>query len=321
MEKHTSIHIAIRGKRGLNVPRDAAVIDIREYLKDRKTVVDRALDRYLKECKHQPQTLYRAMRYAIFPGGKRFRPILTLACGELFGAKHRLLLPFACALELIHTYSIIHDDLPALDNDDLRRGELATHKVFGDGIALLAGDGLLTEAFHMMTRPQVVRALEPTLVLELVHEISHAAGVAGMVGGQVVDLEAEGKDADIATVDYIHVRKTGALIHTAARVGARIGGASPRELKRISRYAEFLGLAFQVTDDILDAAGHGGSPGQTEGNDQEKRKATYPSVVGLAVAKARVQELLQSCLKEIDVFGNEAAPLRGIARYITERTH
>lgn len=321
MDKQPSIHSAIRGKGSLEAPRDAAHIDIREYLKDRKALVDRALDRYLKECKHQPQTLYRAMHYGLFPGGKRFRPILTLACGELFGAKHKLLLPFACALELIHTYSIIHDDLPALDNDDLRRGELATHKVFGEGIALLTGDGLLTEAFHMMTRPQVVRALKPTLVLELVHEISHAAGIAGMVGGQVVDLEAEGKDADIATVDYIHVRKTGALIYTAARVGARIGGASPKELRRISRYAEFLGLVFQVTDDILDTEGHSEATGQTEGKDQESRKATYPSVVGLAAAKARAQELWQSCLKEIEVFGKEADPLRGIARYISERTH
>lgn len=319
MEKHTSIHTAIREKRGLEVPRDATVIDIREYLKERKNLIDRALERYLKECKQQPQTLYRAMQYGLFPGGKRFRPILTLACGELFGGKHKPLLPFACALELIHTYSIIHDDLPALDDDDLRRGEPATHKVFGEGIALLAGDALLTEAFHLMTRPEVARLLGPALILQLIHEISHAAGVGGMVGGQVVDLEAEGKEVDIATVDYIHVRKTGALIHTAARVGARIGGASPKELRRISRYAEFLGLAFQVTDDLLDADGHPTTTGQTESKDREKGKATYPSVVGLAAAKGRVQELYQHCLKELEVFGKEADPLRGIAYYVTQR--
>jgi len=319
MEKHTSIHTAIREKRGLEVPRDATVIDIREYLKERKNLIDHALERYLKECKHQPQTLYRAMQYGLFPGGKRFRPILTVACGELFGGKHKSLLPFACALELIHTYSIIHDDLPALDDDDLRRGEPATHKVFGEGIALLAGDALLTEAFHLMTGPQVARLLGPALILQLVHEIARAAGIVGMVGGQVVDLEAEGREVDIATVDYIHVRKTGALIHTAARVGARIGGALPKELRRISRYAEFLGLAFQVTDDILDAVGLPTTTGQTEAKDREKGKATYPSVVGLAAAKGRAQELLHHCLKELQVFGKDADPLRGIAYYVTQR--
>lgn len=303
----------------LETAKEVANFNIEEYLKHRKSVIDRALGRYLKACSQHPQTLYKAVHYGLFPGGKRFRPILTLACGELFGARQRALLPFACALELIHTYSIIHDDLPALDNDDLRRGELAAHKVFGAGIALLAGDALLTEAFHLMTRPQVVRALESTLVLDLIHEIAHAAGIGGMVGGQVVDLESEGKEVDVATVDYIHVRKTGALIHTAARVGAKIGGASGKELRRISRYAEFLGLAFQVTDDILDAEGLSGTTGQPEGRDRERRKATYPGVVGVAAAKGRVQELLERCLKEVEGFGKEADPLRGIARYVTER--
>src|SRR3990167_3918353 len=320
MEKHTSIHTAIREKRGLEVPRDATVIDIREYLKERKNLIDHALERYLKECKHQPQTLYRAMQYGLFPGGKRFRPILTVACGELFGGKHKSLLPFACALELIHTYSIIHDDLPALDDDDLRRGEPATHKVFGEGIALLAGDALLTEAFHLMTGPQVAQALKPKLVLEVLHEIAHAAGVGGLVGGQAVDLETEGREVDVATVESIHVRKTGALILTAARVGARIGGATPKELRKISRYGEFLGLAFQIADDILDAKGHNGSrAGSGEAGDKERKKATYPSIVGVAASKSRAQELLQHCLKEIELFGKDADPLRGIARYVVEQ--
>jgi geranylgeranyl diphosphate synthase type II len=288
--------------------------DIQAYLKERRGLIDRSLDRYLKECKQHPQTIYQAMHYGLFSGGKRLRPMLTLAAGELFGGQHRALLSFACALELIHTYSIIHDDLPALDNDDLRRGELATHKRFGEGIALLAGDALLTEAFHLMTRPQVVRSLDPSLVLELIHEISHAAGVGGMVGGQAVDLEAEGREADVATVEYIHVRKTGALILTSARVGAKIGGATPKEMRRISRYAEFLGLAFQIADDVMDMA----DPA-AEGKSRERKKATYPSVVGLAAAKNRVRELLHQCLKEIDIFGKDADPLRGIARYVVER--
>jgi len=297
-----------------------SVFDIQNYLKERKSLIDRALDRYLRESKKHSQTLYRAMHYGVFSGGKRLRPILTLAAGELFGGKHKLLLPFACALELIHTYSIIHDDLPALDNDDLRRGELANHKIFGEGIALLAGDALLTEAFHLMSRPQVVQVLRPKLVLEVLHEMAHAAGIGGMVGGQAVDLETEGQDVNIATVEYIHVRKTGALILTAARVGARIGGATPKDLRRINRYGEFLGLAFQIADDILDAKGHGGGrERQGEGRDGERKKATYPSVVGLAASKARLQELLQHCLKEIELFGKDADPLRGIARTVVER--
>lgn len=290
--------------------------DIHDYLKERKSLINRTLERYLKECKQHPETLYQAMHYGVFPGGKRIRPILTLAAGELFGAKQRWLLPFACAMELIHTYSIIHDDLPALDNDDLRRGELANHKVFGEGIALLAGDALLTEAFHLMSRPQVVHALEPNLILELIHEISNAAGVAGMVGGQVVDLEAEGHEVDLATAECIHVRKTGALILTSARIGARIGGATPKEMHRISRYSQLLGLAFQIADDILDAEGCPGEAGQAEAGDKESKKAAYPSIVGLAAAKARVRELLQHCLKEIGAFGKGADPLRGIAHYV-----
>lgn len=297
-----------------------AAFDIQNYLKERKSLVDRALDRYLKGSEKQPQALHRAMHYGVFPGGKRFRPILMLAAGDVFGGKHRLLLPFACALELIHAYSIIHDDLPALDNDDLRRGAPANHKMFGEGIALLAGDALLSEAFHLMSRPQVARSLKPKVALEVMREIAYAAGAGGMVGGQAVDLEAEGREVNIATVEYIHVRKTGALIHVAARVGAKIGGADAKELRRISRYGEFLGLAFQIADDILDATGQGGgTESRGEGRDRERKKATYPSVVGLAASKDRVQELLQHCLKEIELFGKNADPLRGIARCVAER--
>ena len=291
-----------------------SAFDVQAYIRERRALIDRSLERYLKECKQHPRSLYKAMHYGLFSGGKRLRPILTLAAGELFGGQQKSLLPFACALELIHTYSIIHDDLPALDNDDLRRGELANHKIFGEGVALLAGDALLTEAFHLMTRPQVVRALEPNLILELIHEISHAAGVGDMVGGQAVDLEAEGRELDIPTVEYIHVRKTGALILASVRIGAKIGGAAPKEMRRVSRYGEFLGLAFQIADDIVDIAEHSGG-----GGGREKRKPTYPSVVGVGAAKNRVRELLHQCLKEIDLFGKGADPLRGIARTTLER--
>lgn len=289
--------------------------DIEAYLAERKALVDRSLARYFKASKQRPQTIVRAMRYGVLSGGKRLRPILTLACGELFGGRQKALLPFACALEMIHAYSLIHDDLPALDNDDLRRGEPASHKVFGEGIALLAGDALLTEAFHLMSRPDTVRSLKPGLVLELIHDIAQAVGAEGLVGGQAVDLEAEDKDTDLGTVEYIHARKTGALIFVAVKVGARIGGAMPKALRRVERYGRTLGLAFQIADDIMDAAGHG-----DEGDaGSEKKKATYPSVVGLSAARKRARELLDRCLKELDPFGKDADPLRGIARFIVER--
>ena len=220
---------------------------------------------------------------------------------------------------MIHTYSIIHDDLPGLDDDDLRRGRPTTHKVFGEGMALLAGDALLTEAFHLMSGSEVARALPPDLVLELLHEVSHTAGVAGLVGGQAFDLEAEEKEVDLATVEYIHVRKTGSLILTAARVGARVAGAKTAVLRRVSRYAEFLGLAFQIADDILDAHTEAGQAVGGESAHKERKKATYPSVVGLASARSRLRELLQRCTRELDAFGGAADPLRGIAVYVTEK--
>jgi geranylgeranyl diphosphate synthase type II len=292
--------------------------DIEQYLKKRKAVIDRELERYFRQHTRLPTRLFAAMQYGVFPGGKRLRPILTLAAGELFGAPHKALLPFACALELIHSYSLIHDDLPALDNDDTRRGEPASHKVFGEGVALLAGDALLTEAFHWISRPEVLRWVEPGLIVRLTHEIAAAAGATGMVGGQALDLEWEGREADVAAVEYIHVRKTGALILAAARVGASVGGASSRELGQIGRYARFLGLAFQITDDILDAEGRD-LGGHGRGRDEERKKATYPAIVGIAAARARARELLDQCLKELDGFGPRAEPLRAIARYVVMR--
>jgi geranylgeranyl diphosphate synthase type II len=286
--------------------------DIETYLCERKALIDRSLERYLKQSNLRPRTIVKAMRYGVLSGGKRLRPILTLASGELFGAERKQLLPFACALELIHAYSLIHDDLPALDNDDFRRGEPATHKVFGEGIALLAGDALLTEAFRLMSRPDAVRSLKPGLVLELIHDISQAAGAEGLVGGQVVDLEAEDKQADTAAVEHIHARKTGALICVSATVGVRLGGATRQELRRVERYGRYLGLAFQIADDIMDAADQA-----CQGS--EKKKATYPSVVGLGAARKRARELLDRCFKELEPFGKNADPLRGIARFIVER--
>lgn len=281
--------------------------------------MDRALDRRIKSDPGRSQVIRRAMRHGLFPGGKRLRPILMLAAGELFGGKQRNLIPFACAVEMIHAYSIIHDDLPALDDDDVRRGEPTTHKVFGEGTALLAGDGLLAEAFHLVSGPEVLRGVPAPLVVHLIHELSHAIGVAGLVGGQALDLESEEKIVDLATVEYIHVRKTGALILASVRIGAQIARAKPADLRRVSRYGEYFGLAFQIADDMFDALGTSVAGERAESGRKERAKATYPSVVGIAQARERLRELLGQCLRELAPYGTAGEPLKTIAQYIIGR--
>jgi geranylgeranyl diphosphate synthase, type II len=289
--------------------------DLDAYLRRQSVLIDGAIEAHFKRYPGESQTLFRAMRYGIFPGGKRIRPILTLAAGELFDAKQELVLPFACAVEMIHAYSLIHDDLPALDDDDLRRGEPAAHKVFGEGMALLAGDGLLTEAFHLMVDAEAVRGIAAEHVIAVVRELARAAGAMGLVGGQALDLEAEGQEVDLATVEMIHLRKTGALIFASVRIGAMLGGKKDADLARISRYGEYLGLAFQVADDIIDAQGSV----VAESGHKERKKATYPSVIGLAMARERLQEILQLCLAELQPFGARAQALAAIARHVVSR--
>jgi geranylgeranyl diphosphate synthase, type II len=297
----------------------AGEFDVDDYLQRQASIVDRALDSYFNKYPSTAQTLFRAMHYGVFPGGKRIRPILTLAAGELFGAQQDQLLPLACAVEMIHAYSLIHDDLPPLDNDDVRRGEPAAHKVFGEGMALLAGDGLLTEAFRLLSDTAMTPDIAPVLMLRLIHELSVAAGALGLVGGQARDLEAEEKAADLATVEAIHVRKTGALILASIRIGAQVGSASANDLSRITRFAEYLGLAFQIADDVLDAGGESAAGEQSETGYKEQKKATYPLVLGIAQARERLSELLQLALRELDGFGTRALPLVAIARYVINR--
>lgn len=221
----------------------------------------------------------------------------------------------ACAVEMIHAYSLIHDDLPALDDDDFRRGAPSAHKVFGEGLALLAGDALLTEAFHVMSAPEVARVLPPKLILALIHELSQAIGAAGLVGGQAFDLEAENREVDLAMVDYIHVRKTGALILACVRIGAQLSGAKGAELRRISRYGEYLGLAFQIADDIMDFEGEA-VQGHPESEHKERKKATYPSVIGVVQAKDHLRELIAQAAQQLTPFGARAEPLRAMAEYV-----
>jgi len=289
------------------------------YLRRQSSVIDEALESYLQKYPGESQTIFRALRYGVFPGGKRIRPILTLAAGEIFGGGPKNLLPFACAVEMIHAYSLIHDDLPALDNDDLRRGLPTAHKVFGEGMALLAGDGLLTEAFHVISNPEAAVDLSAPVVLRVIHELSLAVGVLGLVGGQAVDLEAENKEVNLATVEFIHVRKTGALILASVRIGAQVAGAGVEELAAISRYGEYLGLAFQIADDILDAQGETAAGEGAESGHNERSKATYPAVVGIAQARERLGELLRLCLEALAPFGARAVALKAIARHVAER--
>jgi geranylgeranyl diphosphate synthase type II len=244
-----------------------------------------------------------------------------MASFEAVGGKGEGILPFACALEMIHTYSLIHDDLPALDNDDYRRGKPTCHKVFGEAIGILAGDALLTEAFKLMTNQPLHESSlrDGELVLNVTHEVAQASGMLGMVGGQVLDIESEGKEVDFPTLQYIHTNKTGALILVSVRVGARLGGAREDGLKALTRYGERVGLAFQIADDILNVEGKAVLLGKKTGSDLSRKKATYPSVVGLEESKKRAEELIELAVDAIRSFGPEAEPLRGIARFVLSR--
>jgi geranylgeranyl diphosphate synthase type II len=293
-------------------------VNVRGYLERKRRLIDRALEAYFPAASAPPPRLIESVRYSLLGGGKRIRPILLLAAAEAAGdAETRPLLPFACAVEMIHTYSLIHDDLPAMDDDRMRRGKPTNHTVFGEAVAILAGDALLTEAFRVLATacegPKTRRAVRA------VREIAEAAGVHGMVGGQAADIEAEGSLPDLPTVEFIHVRKTGALILAAVRSGAILAGARARDLRRLTRYGEFLGLAFQVADDILDAEGAPELTGKTRGRDEVRRKATFPAVLGMPAAKQRIRGLLDGALNELSPLPRSADPLRQIARFIVER--
>jgi geranylgeranyl diphosphate synthase type II len=302
-------------------------MDIKKYLQEKKLIVDSALERYFPnppegEGELKPSnSLHKAIRHSLLNGGKRIRPILSIAAFEAVGGKGDNILPFACALEMIHTYSLIHDDLPAMDNDDTRRGKPTCHKIFGEAIGILAGDGLLTEAFKLMTNHSSWDdpSNDKALILDVVHEIAQAAGISGMVGGQVADIESEGKEVDLPQLQYIHTHKTGAMILASIRVGARLGGAGGETLRAFTQYAERIGLAFQITDDILNVEGKAAALGKSTGTDLSRGKATYPSLLGLEESKRRATELVELAVESLKPYGPEADPLREIARFIIAR--
>jgi geranylgeranyl diphosphate synthase, type II len=291
-------------------------MNLSEFFELDRAVVDAALNKYLPPARTLPSSIHEAMRYSVFAGGKRLRPVLCLEAARLFSDPPTAAVTAGCAIEFIHTYSLIHDDLPALDNDDLRRGKPTCHKQFGEAIAILAGDGLLTLAFETLAHTPV----EAARGVRLISEVARAAGtVRGMVGGQVADLEAEKTRADLATLEYIHRSKTAALIRAACVAGAISGGASDSDVERLRNFGENIGWAFQVVDDILDVEESSAALGKTAGKDQAQQKATYPALLGLTQSREVASELAAKAISELEPFGARAGNLRELADFLVER--
>ncbi len=310
---------AREGSRPNLSPRKNRIMDIRAYIEKKKRLVEKAMIDLLPGGKERTDSLQRAMRYSLEAGGKRLRPVLAMAACEAVGGETERVIPVACALEYIHTYSLIHDDLPAMDDDDFRRGKATCHKAFDEATAILAGDALLTAAFEVMSRRNIFGGTNPATVLEVINGIARAAGYAGMVGGQQADMEAEGREVDLPTLEFIHTHKTGALILASVRAGALLGGGSESEIRALTRYGEIIGLAFQIADDILDVVGSTETLGKDAGSDEARGKATYPALMGLQEARKRARELLDMAVDSLTGFDVKADPLREIARYIVDR--
>jgi len=294
-------------------------MNFKVYLKKQQKFIDDYLKSYLASKKTNScfpeKHLYKAMRYSLMAGGKRLRPILAIASYETVGGKSKNILPVAASLELIHTYSLIHDDLPAMDNDDFRRSKPTNHRVFGEAIAILAGDALLTDAFGMVIRTPV----RPQILINVLKELTYACGHQGMVGGQAADIIFEDKKINERELLYIHTHKTGVLIRASVRIGAIIAEAPPDILSSLTKYGEKIGLAYQITDDILDITGTKKELGKSTGADALRGKNTYPSVFGLEKSKSIAEGLIEESLEALEIFGKCAEPLREIAKYILRR--
>jgi geranylgeranyl diphosphate synthase type II len=286
------------------------------YIASRCRRVDAALDRLLPKASAKPATLHKAMRYSLFAGGKRLRPVLCLAAAEACGGREAAAMPLACAVECIHTYSLIHDDLPCMDDDDFRRGRPTSHKVYGEGVAVLAGDALLTVAFEMVAKAKPSRRW---CSAALARDVAVASGSLWLVGGQVADLEGEGRPTSHAQLRWIHERKTSALLTCAIRLGAMSANATPSGLRALTRFGYSLGLAFQVIDDILDATKTSAELGKTAGKDAKAGKATYPAILGMKRAEAEARKFTAGAVNALKPFGKRAARLRELADYLLNR--
>jgi len=294
-------------------------VDIHAYLDQQRQRVDRFLEQSLPDTLRDPEKLYDSMRYSLLGGGKRIRPILTIAAAQALGYDNDVMLPFAVSLEFIHTYSLIHDDLPAMDNDDYRRGRFTNHKVFGDGMAILAGDALLTMAFELCSQDDEDNSLTAGQRLNIIRELAFGSGHQGMVGGQVMDIQAENQEVDLPHLKKIHSHKTGQLIRAAVRIGGMVGGASSTQLESLTGYAEDIGLAFQIADDVLNMVGTREELGKDAGTDEKRGKKTYPSFFGINGARQLGEECVERAVNRLESFDHQADPLRHIATYIIER--
>ena len=297
----------------------SAKFDLKAYLAERRQLVNRALEAYLPAVRGPAFRVVQAMHYSLFVGGKRLRPILCLAAAEAVGGDPGEALAVACALEMIHTYSLIHDDLPAMDDDDLRRGQPTCHKQFDEATAILAGDGLLTEAFHLLAAAAPRFQGREAMLLEVVELLGKAAGYRGMVGGQMLDLMAEGRKISLKELETVHRLKTGALLTAATRSGALMGGGSRVEVTALTAYGERFGLAFQVTDDLLDVEGTTEEIGKPAGSDEKRQKATYPALLGLEASRQWAGRLVEEAVAELESFKERAEPLRELAQYLLVR--
>ena len=296
------------------------MFELQTYLKERAALIERALAETVSAHDGLESRLFEAMRYSLLDGGKRLRPILTLASCEAVGGSLDDAISFACALEMIHTYSLIHDDLPTMDNDDLRHGKPSNHKVYGDAIATLAGDALLTDAFAAVARSPLAKK-SPAVVLEVVAELSDAAGSRGMVSGQAIDLLGEGRAMNLEQLEYLHSKKTGALFLASVVGGARLGGATRPQLDSLSKYARSLGLCFQVVDDLLDVEASTEQMGKRTNKDQAAGKNTYPALIGIEQSRALARDLESRAQAALSSFDHRAEPLRAIASFVVERNH
>lgn len=296
-------------------------MSLAQYLAEKKEMVDVALNAYLDESPVYPATILKAMRYSLDAGGKRIRPVLMLAAAEAVAgpseALTKLVLPVACAMEMIHTFSLIHDDLPCMDDDDLRRGVPTNHKVFGDAIAVLAGDGLLAEAFRVMVAHH--DAVPAALRMEVLCDIATATGARGMVGGQVIDLESENKRITVNELERLHQLKTGALLVTSVVSGVKLAGGSREQIGAATTYGECVGLAFQIADDLLDIEGTTEQLGKPAGSDVENKKSTFPALLGREESRTEARELMIEAIEALEAFKPRHSTLMELARYIVER--
>lgn len=291
-------------------------MDFYKELEEKIIEVNKSLEKFIEEKEAPQSTIYKAMNYSINAGGKRIRPVIMLSCAELIGGNYDGVMPFACALEMIHTYSLIHDDLPCMDNDDLRRGKPTNHKVFGEAMAVLSGDALLNKAFETILKNSQV---SPNMTIAAMSEIATASGTEGMIGGQVIDIESEDKQIDAVTLMTLHLNKTGALIMAAAKVGALLAGGGREDLLLMEEFSRYLGIAFQIKDDILDVEGSVDALGKKTGADEENKKSTFVSIYGLEQSKKILCDYTEKAIEILSSYGERAEFLIGLCNFLLSR--